>query len=91
MFSQAPLLDDMKYRMYKVSSEVDRLAALDDTRNTRLTYAKEMKGENGSVVEVEIVYEFFKNLVAGSVLTLARSWDVRFQKTKIKRLSLIHI
>ena len=72
MFSQAPLLDDMKYRMYKVSSEVDRLAALDDTRNTRLTYAKEMKGENGSVVEVEIVYEFFQKFGGGISVDLSQ-------------------
>ena len=68
LFSQAPLLDDMKYRMYKVSSEVDRLAALDDTRNTRLTYAKEMKGRTEVLLKLQIIVEFFKK----SVLTLAR-------------------
>ena len=84
MFSQAPLLDDMKYRMYKVSSEVDRLAALDDTRNTRLTYAKEMKGENGSVVEVEIVYEFFQKFGGGISVDLSQVMGCRIPEDENK-------
>jgi hypothetical protein len=69
-FSQAPLPYDMKYRIYMFSSETERLAALDDTRNTGLKYAKEMKGENGC--DVEIVYEFFPKPGGGISVSLAQ-------------------
>ena len=70
MFSQAPLPYDMKYRIYMFSSETERLAALDDTRNTGLKYAKEMKGENGC--DVEIVYEFFPKPGGGISVDLSQ-------------------
>ena len=70
MFSQAPLPYDMKYRIYMFSSETERLAALDDTRNTGLKYAKKMKGENGC--DVEIVYEFFPKPGGGISVSLSQ-------------------
>ena len=60
----------MKYRIYMFSSETERLAALDDTRNTGLKYAKEMKGENGC--DVEIVYEFFPKPGGGISVDLSQ-------------------
>ena len=60
----------MKYRIYMFSSETERLAALDDTRNTGLKYAKEMKGENGC--DVEIVYEFFPKPGGGISVELSQ-------------------
>ena len=71
VFSQAPLPYDMKYRVYMFSSETERLAALDDTRNTGLQYAREMKGENGC--DAEIVYEFFPKPGGGLMVELSQT------------------
>ena len=71
VFSQAPLPYDMKYRVYMFSSETERLAALDDTRNAGLQYAREMKGENGC--DAEIVYEFFPKPGGGLMVELSQT------------------
>lgn len=65
-----PLPYDMKYKVYMFASDTEREAALDDTRNVGLKYARSMKGENGC--DAEIVYEFFPKSGGGLMVELSQ-------------------
>ena len=62
MLTRSPLTD-MTYRSFMFANEAERLAALNDSRNEGLPYARKIVGSNGC--DVEIVFEFKPNATGG--------------------------